>query len=504
MAIRPAWSSIGSQGSGGRTSKGAGGSASANKPEKKKTPELRKVMPEIWRLVQPRRGVIAFGLMLMVISRLAGFVLPFSAKFLIDNVMHRGQVYLLPRIVAAVLAATALQALTSYGLTQTLSKAAQRLITDLRLQVQQHIGRLPVAFYDENRTGTLVARIMSDVEGIRNLIGTGMVNFLGGLLAAVIAFAILLYISVKMTMLAFIVLIVFSSILMMAFRTIRPIFRERARINAEVTGRLTESLGGVRVVKGYHAEESESRVFAVGVERLLQNVIRTLTTQSMMSLASTLVLGVVGALVMYLGGLLVVSHKLTVGDYVTYTMVLVYLIAPVVEVVAVGTQLTEAIAGLDRTSEILAEKDEENDPQRAVPLPVIRGEVQFQDVSFAYEAEKPVLHGISFEAPPGTVTALVGPSGSGKSTIIGLLCAFHKPDSGHILVDGIDLDTVKLGDYRTQLGVVLQESFLFDGTIRENVQFSRPTANESEVLEACRIARVDEFAERYSDHYDTI
>lgn len=470
----------------------------------RKKPELRKVLPEIWELVRPRRGILLLGLLLMIVNRVTGFVLPFSAKYLIDNVMHRGQLHLLPWIIGAVLVATAIQGVTSYGLTQLLSKAAQRLITELRVRVQQHIGRLPVAFYDANRTGTLVARIMTDVEGIRNLIGTGMVNFLGGLLAAVIAFGILLYISVQMTLLAFVVLIVFSLILMLAFRTIRPIFRERSKINAEVTGRLTESLGGVRVVKGYHAQNREAGIFAQGVERLLANVIRTLTAQSVMSLASTVVLGVVGALVMYLGGHLVAEHRLTVGDYVTYTMVLAYLIAPVIQIVAVGTQLTEAVAGLDRTSEILRELDEESDGERTMPMGPIEGHVEFQGVSFSYEAEKPVLFDISLNAEPGTVTALIGPSGSGKSTIIGLLCAFYKPDSGKVLIDGLDLAAVRLADYRTQLGVVLQESFLFDGTIEENVRFSRPEATEAEVLDACRIARVDEFAERFPDQYATI
>ena len=465
---------------------------------------MRKVLPEIWALVRPRRWVLAFGLVLMVISRVSSFVLPLSATKLIDNVMNHHQLGLLPWIVGAVLLATTIQGASSYWLTQLLSIAAQRLIADLRVQVQQHIGRLPVAFYDANRTGTLVARIMSDVEGIRNLIGTGMVNFVGGLLAAAIAFALLLRISAEMTLLAVVVLVVFSLILMTAFKTIRPIFRERARINADVTGRLTESLGGVRVVKGYHAEEREAQVFAGGVQRLLENVIRTLTAQSVMSLASTVVLGVVGALVMYMGGRLVVSHALTVGHYVTYTMVLAYLIAPVIQIVAVGTQLTEAVAGLDRTSEILAESSEDNDPDRKIPLGLIRGEVELRDVVFAYEPTKPVLHGISLKAAPGSVTALVGPSGSGKSTIISLLCAFHKPDSGQVLVDGVDLATVRLSDYRTQLGVVLQESFLFDGSIRENVQFSRPLATDAEVLEACRIARVDEFAERFPETYETV
>ena len=502
MAIKPAWIDAGTRG--GRKSESAAGRVSSDAPPSKKKPELRKVLPEIWALVRPRRWVLAFGLVLMVISRVSSFVLPLSATKLIDNVMNHHQLGLLPWIVGAVLLATTIQGASSYWLTQLLSIAAQRLIADLRVQVQQHIGRLPVAFYDANRTGTLVARIMSDVEGIRNLIGTGMVNFVGGLLAAAIAFALLLRISAEMTLLAVVVLVVFSLILMTAFKTIRPIFRERARINADVTGRLTESLGGVRVVKGYHAEEREAQVFAGGVQRLLENVIRTLTAQSVMSLASTVVLGVVGALVMYMGGRLVVSHALTVGHYVTYTMVLAYLIAPVIQIVAVGTQLTEAVAGLDRTSEILAESSEDNDPDRKIPLGLIRGEVELRDVVFAYEPTKPVLHGISLKAAPGSVTALVGPSGSGKSTIISLLCAFHKPDSGQVLVDGVDLATVRLSDYRTQLGVVLQESFLFDGSIRENVQFSRPLATDAEVLEACRIARVDEFAERFPETYETV
>ena len=502
MAIRPAWVAGGTHS--GRKSESAGGRASADKPQSKKKPELRKVLPEIWALVRPRRWILSLGLLLMIFNRVSGLVLPYSSRYLIDGVMHQHRIGLLPWIVGAVLVATSIQGVTSYALTQLLSKAAQRLIAELRVKVQQHVGRLPVAFYDANRSGTLVSRIMSDVEGVRNLIGTGLVDFLGGLLTAVIAFVVLMRISPVMTLLAFAVVVAFTIVLQFAFKTIRPIFRERARINADVTGRLTESLGGVRVVKGYHAEEREASVFAGGVQRLLENVIRTLTAQSVMSLASTVLLGLVGALVMYFGAHMVVAGKMTTGDYVEYILFLAYLIAPIVQVVAIGTQLTEAIAGLDRTSEILSEADEEQDPSRTVPLGLIRGNVAFRDVVFAYEPTKPVLHGVSLEAAPGTVTALVGPSGSGKSTIISLLCAFHKPDSGQVLVDGIDLATVRLGDYRTQLGVVLQESFLFDGTIRENVQFSRPLASEAEVLEACRIARVDEFAERFPEDYDTI
>ncbi len=494
MAIRPSWTD----------SPRGHGSRNIASGETKKKPELRKVLPEIWALVRPRRVLLGFGLILMAINRVSGLVLPASTKYLMDNVMGKHEVGQLHWIVGAVLLATAIQGITSYSLTQLLSKAAQRLIADLRTQVQQHIGRLPVAFYDENRTGTLVARIMTDVEGVRNLVGTGLVEFVGGLLTAVLAFGWLLHINARMTLLAFAIISVFTLILRTAFKTIRPIFKERARINAEVTGRLTESLGGVRVVKGYHAEEREATVFAGGVQRLLDNVIRTLTAQSIMGLASTVVLGVVGALVMYLGAQQVVARHMTRGDYLEYVMFLAYMIAPVFQIVAIGTQLTEAIAGLDRTSEILAEKDEEQDPRRTVPLEVIRGEVRYEDVSFAYDPEKPVLHGISLDAQPGTVTALIGPSGSGKSTIISLLCAFHTPDAGRLTIDGMDLATVRLSDYRTQLGVVLQESFLFDGTIRENVAFSRPQATEEQVLAACRIARVDEVAERFPEGYETI
>lgn len=500
MAIRPAWVGVGTRS--GRKAESAGGRTSTE-PGKKK-PELRKVLPEIWALVRPRRWLLALGMVLMVINRVSGLALPFSSRYLVDGVMRHHRTGLLPWIVGAVLIATTIQGITSYGLTQLLSKAAQRMIAELRVRVQQHVGRLPVAFYDANRSGTLVSRIMSDVEGVRNLIGTGLVDFIGGLLTAAISFVVLMRISPVMTLLAFAVVVVFTVVLQFAFRTIRPIFRERAKINAEVTGRLTESLGGVRVVKGYHAEEREAGVFAGGVQRLLENVIRTLTAQSVMSLASTVLLGLVGALVMFFGARMVLENKMTIGDYVQYILFLAFLIAPVVQVVAIGTQLTEAIAGLDRTSEILAEKDEAQDPRRTVALGTIRGEVAFEDVSFAYDPEKPVLHGISLDAQPGTVTALVGPSGSGKSTIISLICAFHTPDSGRLMIDGIDLSTVRLSDYRTQLGVVLQESFLFDGTIRENVQFSRPQATEQQVLEACRIARVDEFAERFPEGYETI
>src|SRR5271154_6092932 len=478
-------------------------------PAKKKA-DLRRVMPEVWKLVRPRRWLLFSGLLLMAINRVAGLVLPLSSKYFFDNILHANGSKL-PLIVTAVFTATAIQAVTSFSLTQLLSKAAQRLIADLRKQVQQHIGRLSVSFYDANRSGMLVSRIMSDVEGVRNLIGTGLVEFVGGLLTATMAFGFLLYASRKMTLVVFTVIILFVFVLQKAFKTIRPIFRDRAKINAEVTGRLTESLGGVRVIKGYHAEQREAQVFAAGVQRLLDNVMKSLTATSLLSFAATTVMGVVGGIVMLLGGHAVLqyqvthgAHGLTPGGYLQYTMLLAFMVAPVFQMVNIGTQLTEALAGLDRTVEILAERDEFADPDRTVTLDEIRGDVRFDDVRFSYEADKPVLHGVSFESKPGTVTALVGSSGSGKSTIISLVCGFHAPDSGLITVDGIDLSKVRLDSYRGQLGVVLQDSFLFDGSIRENVLFSHPEATEEQFLNACRIARVDEFAERFPDAYDTI
>ncbi len=459
---------------------------------------------DIWDLVRPRRWALALGLVLIVINRAAGLVLPASAKYLVDDVIGKRHIAMLAPLVGAVLVATVIQGITSYSLTQLLSKAAQRMIAELRRKVQAHVGRLPVAYYDANKTGVLVSRIMTDVEGVRNLVGTGLVDFAGGVITAIIALIVLLRISAPLTGIALVLLAGFSLVLRRAFRVVRPIFRERSKINAEVTGRLTESLGGVRVVKGYHAEEREAEVFSGGVERLLANILRALTTTSLMSLAATIVMGVVGALIMYLGTQQIFADKLTLGGFVTFTAFLAFLVAPVFQVVGIGTQLTEAVAGLDRTREVLHEHPEDEDAGRTVTLGPARGEIVFDNVSFAYEEPKSVLHGISFQARPGTVTALVGSSGSGKSTIIGLVAAFYTPAEGRILIDGIDLATARLDSYRTQLGVVLQDTFLFDGTIRENVAFARPGATEEQILEACRIARVDEFAETFEKKYDTV
>ncbi|MGH9326194.1 MAG: ABC transporter ATP-binding protein [Terriglobia bacterium] len=473
-------------------------------PKAENSPRWWEMLPDVWEFLRPRRIHIAIGFVLMAVNRIAGLVLPYSSKYLIDDVMRARHVRLLVPIIAAVLAATAVKGVTSFGLTQVLSKEAQRLITSLRVRVQSHVARLPVAYYDSNKTGTLVARIMTDVEGLRNLLGTGLVQFAGGLMTSLFALAVLLSISPRMTVLAVGILVIFALTMRKAFVVIRPIFRERRKINAEVTGRLTESLGGVRVVKGYHQEERERAVFFGGAGRLLDNVLRTLDATSYMGLASTMLVGVVGALVMYLGAHEYLAGRMTEGTFVTYTLFLGLLVAPVIQIVGVGTQLSEAMAGLERTREVLAEQPEDADPKRTIRLDSIDGAVRFEAVSFSYAARKPVLRDVSFEAAPGPVTALVGPSGSGKSTLIGLICAFYVPGSGRIYMDDVDLSEVRLDCYRTQLGVVLQESFLFDGTIRENVAFSRPDASEEEILRACRIARVDEFAERFDERYETV
>ena len=467
-------------------------------------PKFAKVMPEIWNLVKPLRWLLIGCFVLMIVNRLCSFAVPISSRYLINNVMYKHQFDKLPLILSAVAGATFIQGITTYVLSKQLSINGQRLIAELRMQIQQHVGRLPISFYDENRIGTLVARIMTDVEGVRNLIGAGLLDFVGGILTGIIALVILIRISTLMTIVTFCILIAFGWFLKKAFGITRPIFRERSRINAEVTGRLTESLAGVRVVKGYHAEDSEARVFADGANRLFQNITSSITAQSFMSLCSTIALGVIGALVMYLGAIGIMTHRLDIGGYVEFTMLLAFMVAPIALLVSVGTQLTEAFAGLDRASEILNEPTEDSEPVRTQVIGPIIGDVTFKNVTFAYAPNNPVLHGINFESKPGTVTALVGSSGSGKSTIISLICGFHTAVSGQVSVDGIDLSTARLSSFRRQLGVVLQETFLFDGTIRENVLFSRPQATEEQLMKACRIARVDEFAECFPEQYETV
>ena len=466
---------------------------------------LRELLPDIMELVRPRRGILLFGLALMIVNRVAGLVLPASTKYLIDDVIGKRHAELLVPLLGGVVLATVVQGATSFSLTQIISKAGQRLIAEMRRKVQAHVGHLPVAYYDSTKSGTLVSRIMNDVEGIRNLVGTGLIELIGGLVTAVLALVMLLRISPLLTGVTLAVVLTFGLVLSRAFGKIRPIFKERGKIFSEVTGRLTESLGGVRVVKGYRAESREESVFAGGVQRILDNIMKSMTAISTMTLASTTLMGIVGALVMFLGAREIMADRLTLGGFVTFTVFLGFLIAPVFQIVGIGTQLTEAFAGLERTREVLREAREDDDPRRQRDLADLHGDVRFDHVDFHYEpGGKPVLHDVSFDATPGTVTALVGPSGSGKSTIIGLVAAFHKPTSGTVFVDGQDLSTIRLGSYRSRLGVVLQESFLFDGSICENIAFSRPDATEPEILEAARMARVDEFAEKFEKGYDTV
>jgi ABC-type bacteriocin/lantibiotic exporter with double-glycine peptidase domain len=358
------------------------------------------LLPEVWALMKPRRGLLLVGAALMVVNRVCGLALPVSSKFLIDNVMRKGQINVLAPIVLGVVLATMIQGVTSYTLTQLLSKSGQRLIYEMRVRIQEHIGRLPVAFYDATKTGTLVSRIMSDVEGVRNLIGTGLVELVGGVLTAILSTVLLFRTSATMTSFVLIILIAFGVVLQRAFKTVRPIFRERGKIAAEVTGRLTETLGGVRVIKGYHAEKREAGVFAAGAQRLLDNVFQSLTTISLMTLASTVLMGLVGAIIMFLGARQVAAHRMDIGDFVMYTSLLAFMVAPVIQIVNIGTQISEALAGLERTRQILRERPEDEDPRRSITLPVIDGHVEFEHVSFAYEEGKPVLHDISFDARP--------------------------------------------------------------------------------------------------------
>ncbi len=411
-----------------------------------------KSLPDVWALIQPRRGLLALGFVLMAVNRVSGLILPASTKYFVDNIVGKHQVQLLTPIVLAILAATLIQGLTSFTLTQLLSKSAQKMITELRRKVQAHIGRLPVSFYDANKTGVLVSRIMSDVEGVRNLVGTGLVEFVGGLMTAVFALIYLIHASLTMTAMAFGIILIFGFGINWAFKTIRPIFRARPKITAEVTGRLTESLGGVRVVKGYHAEAREEAIFSSGVQRLLDNVLKTLTATSLMSLSGASLMGIVSALMYEFGGHRILGGTMSLGDWFAFNVFLALLVAPVFQIVAIGTQITEAITGLERTREILNENKEDETPGRTLTMERIQGQVVMDEVSFAYDTRKEVLHGISLQSEPGTVTALVGPSGAGKSTIIGLIAAFYVPSSGRVLVDGIDLASVKLDSYRTQLG----------------------------------------------------
>ncbi|MDC7996641.1 ABC transporter ATP-binding protein [Gilvibacter sediminis] len=455
-------------------------------------------------IIWPRRNLVFVGLVLIVLSRLAGLVLPLQSKTLLDEVVPSNDLGQLWTLLAIVLGAIVVQATTSFLLTRILSVQAQYLISELRAQVQKKVLSLPISFFDNTKSGALVSRIMSDVEGVRNLIGTGLVQLVGGTFTAIISLVLLINMNALMTAFVFIPVAIFGFVALKAFKYIRPIFRKRGVINAEVTGRLTETLSGIRVIKGFNAEDQENKSFEEGVERLFQNVKKSLTATALMTSSSTFLLGLASTGIMGIGGYFMMGGTMTTGEFLSFTLLLGFMIAPIVQMSNIGSQLTEALAGLDRTQELMNMEPEQDDRLRPERLDALEGELRFDKVNFAYEEGKAVLHDIDFNAPKGSVTALVGSSGSGKSTIAGLAASFLTPESGTVWVDGKDLSKVNLNSYRQHLGVVLQDDFLFEGTIRENILFPRPNASEEQLLAAVKAAYVNEFTDRFEDGLDTL
>ncbi len=486
---------------GARPAPGSDGAAAPGKDKKKITSGA---IDEAKSLVWAHRKRLSLGLGLMVINRLAGLVLPTTSKYLMDNVVLRNQWELLPRLAMAAGAATLVESLTSFSLSQVLGVAAQRAITEMRKDVEAHVMRLPVRYFDSTKTGVLISRIMTDAEGIRNLVGTGLVQLTGSILTAILALCVLIYLNWQLTAVTMVVLAAFGGGMAMAFKRLRPLFRERGQINAEVTGRLAESLGGVRIVKAYTAEKREELVFAKGAHRLFRNVAQSLTGVSSVSAFSTLVLGAIGISMMLVGGHAIRQGQMTIGDFVMYLTFTALITVPVVQLANIGTQLTEAFAGLDRIREIRQMATEDQEDANRAALPKLRGDVEFEHVGFEYNPGTPVLTDVTFRAPAGSTTALVGSSGSGKSTLISLVMAFNRPASGRVLVDGKDLMDVKLRDFREYLGVVLQDNFLFDGTIAENIAFARPHASREQIIAVSRIAHCDEFIQEFEKGYDTV
>ncbi|MDB4091210.1 ABC transporter ATP-binding protein/permease [Crocinitomicaceae bacterium] len=452
----------------------------------------------------PRKKLIAIGLLLIVIKSLAGLVMPFITKELVDDVFPNQDLDLLYILLIYLASAITIQAITSFALTRLLSVEAQKLISELRAKVQRKLLKLPISFFDNNKSGALVSRVMSDVEGVRNLVGTGLVQLIGGSLTSILALFLLIKLNAMMTLVVLIPVAIFAVVMLKAFKYIRPIFKNRGKINAEVTGRLTETLNGVRVIKGFDAEEQESAIFEKGVERLYLNVKKSLTATAIITSSSTFLIGLASAGIMGLGGYYVMQNEMTTGEFFQFIFLLGLLVAPIVQMSNIGSQLTEALAGLDRTQELMTMEEENESDLRTVVLAQIEGDMIFDDVSFSYEKSKEVLHDISFEAPSGSVTALVGSSGSGKSTIAGLAATFLNPSKGKVTIDGIDLSTVNLSSYRSLLGVVLQDDFLYEGTIRENILFPRPDATEEELIEAVKGAYVNEFTDRFEDGLETV
>jgi ATP-binding cassette, subfamily B, putative efflux pump len=463
---------------------------------------------DAWRdakdLIWSHRYRLAVGMAIMIVNRLAGLVLPASSKYVIDDVIIKHRSELLLPLALAGGAATLIQAFSSFALSQVLGVAAQRAITDMRKSVQEHVTRLPIRYFDSTQTGILISRIMTDAEGIRNLVGTGLVQLVGGLVTAAIALCVLFYLNWRLTSITLLALAGFGGAMTLAFKKLRPLFRERGQINAEVTGRLTESLGGIRIVKAYAAEKREELVFARGAHRLFRNVARSMTGVSAVTAFSTVIVGVIGVILILVGGRAILSGQMTLGDFFMYIFFTALVAAPLVEIASIGTQITEAFAGLDRIREIKRMATEDEDEADRELLVDIEGEITFEDVSFEYNESVPVLKHVSFSAPAGSTTALVGSSGSGKSTLISLVMAFNRPISGTVSVDNRDLASIRLKDYRSQLGVVLQDNFLFDGTIAENIAFSYPHATRADIVAASRIAHCEEFINGFADGYDTV
>ncbi len=478
--------------------------ATPAKDPKKPKFDSKRAWAEARALIWTYRRSVGIGLGLMLISRAAGLVLPASSKYLIDEVLGKGNAELLPKIAIAAFIATVIQAITSYSLSQVVSVAAQQAIAKLREDVQSHLIRLPVRFFDSTKSGVLVSRVMNDPEGIRNLVGTGLIQLVGGLVTATAAVGVLFYLNWKLTLATVVFLSIFGVGMSIAFKKLRPIFRERSVITADVTGRLTETIGGIRIVKVYTAENREREVFAAGVDRLFKNIAATITGTSATAALSVAIIGALGVLLMMMGGRDVLSGKMTTGGLVMYIFFIGLVAAPLVSIASIGTQLTEALAGLDRIRELRDMKTEDQEDASKQSVPTVQGSVKFSDVWFEYEPGVPVLKGVSFEAPAGTTTALVGSSGGGKSTLISLVMAFASPVKGEITIDGKPLSDLKLHEYRRHLGVVLQDNFLFDGTVRENIAFTRPDASKESVEDVAKIAYVDEFVSRFPDGFDTI
>ncbi len=456
------------------------------------------------QFIWPRRKIVFIGLILIILKSLAGLIIPLQTKTLIDDIVPNKDMDGLYTLVIIVVSALLIQALTSFSLTRLLSVEAQHLISLLRAQVQKKLLRLPINFFDNNKSGALVSRVMTDVEGVRNLVGTGLVQLIGGSITAILAFVWLIKINATMTFVVLVPVIIFAFVMLKAFGVIRPIFKARGKINAEVTGRLTETLNGVRVIKGFNAEAQENKTFEEGVERLFQNVRKSLTATALITSSSTFLIGLASAGIMGIGGYYIMNDSMTLGDFVQFTLLLGFMVAPIVQMSNIGSQLTEAMAGLDRTQELMEMAEEDNPEQRTVLLNEFAGNIVFDDVSFSYEESKEVLHNISFSAPSGSVTALVGSSGSGKSTIAGLAATFLNPKKGKVTLDGTDLSTVNLSSYRSKLGVVLQDDFLYEGTIRENILFAKAEATEEQLQAAVKGAYVNEFTDRFEEGLNTV